>query len=159
MSTLKNVFISFVVALALAVAFIGCDNMLKPPAETADSGSRESLSEVNLNYTEDDFSTAFGKAVFLTAKTNSDTISLLKDAGVDVETAGRSAHTELGLYNLGSYITSRSRNIGDVENALEADMAALAEAYNEAVLSLVPSYENALASELKTVKYCYGAKG
>ena len=46
MSRLKTNIISFVATLAFAVAFIGCDNMFKPPAETA-GGKNQNLQDGN----------------------------------------------------------------------------------------------------------------
>jgi len=155
MKNLKNVFVSFVLVTALIISFISCDLMFKPSVDIAGDNNIENLPDVNLNYNVDDFSTAFGKAVFLTAKVNNDAINLLKDTGVDVEAVGhaaRSAKSDFGLYDLGKYISSYSRNIGEDGNTLEADFDTLTKTYNESVLSLVPSFDDALAFELITVE-------
>jgi hypothetical protein len=87
-----------------------------------------------------------------------DTVELLKEAGVDIEAAGRAARSgrsELALHELGAYITGRSvisRNAGETETYLDTEMETLVENYHESVMVLVPSYEDALSAELITIE-------
>jgi len=147
--------------LIFGVLFTGCDNLFDKPqfdlGSSGDSLSDENLSE-NLNYTMDDFSTAFGKAVFLTAQVNRDSILLLNDMGVDLETparAARSANVEVGLHDINPYLSKRlssSKNAEVAENDLKAEFDALLENYNNSIVELVPSFHDALASGLITIE-------
>lgn len=140
----------FSAILVSALLFFGCDSYLKPDVDKTQDLS--STSDLNLNFTTEDFSSSAGKAFFLTAKVNVDVISLLKDAGVDfnaAEKASQSVNSEFGLVALEPFIKdnlSKSRSGQDGNITFEMELELLLEEYKETINSLVPSFEEAQAN-------------
>ena len=156
MKEVAKMSIAFIVGI-IVVALVGCGNLFDLPVVLDNGNSQNPSTDVNLNWTVDDFSSNFAKAAFLTVKVAADSLELMQTAGVDFNAVQRSvAATNSGLRfeDLGSYvadISSRARSAGTRIN-LEDEIALMAENYAAEISGLILPPDAALASELIAIE-------
>jgi hypothetical protein len=141
---------AIVTALLVSVVLTSCSSPLNEQ-ETSPQSVNPS-SEVNLNYTVDDFNSAFAKAAFLTVHAAAASMELAKNAGVDLDaarTASRSANNEVQFSDLSSYMTTSSMRSADGGvNDLEAGLSSIADTYGADIAALLPDFGAAVSAGL-----------
>jgi hypothetical protein len=135
-----------------AAVFFGCENLIQSDIAKTENTQP---ADVNLNYTADDFNSAFAKAAFFTVKSAADSLEAVKNAGVDfdaIETAARSA-AGFQFSDLGAYLkNSRTRNAAEEPDELDAELSEIASIYKESLSALIPSPEPAVNAGLLVIE-------
>jgi hypothetical protein len=156
---------SFLALMVVAVFFLmlGC-NMEN---EGEDSISQpvpapEDNPEISLNFTIDDFDSAFAKAAFLTVKAAYDSLEAAKGTGVNLESAlaavkatrSASESNAVTLGDLGPYImaAATARRSASGENPLETELTGIAKEYDGNIADLVPPPDAALHAGLLVIQ-------
>ncbi|MDR1231368.1 MAG: hypothetical protein LBK61_08200 [Spirochaetaceae bacterium] len=115
--------------------------------------------EINLNFTVDDFDSAFAKAAFLTVKAARDSLEAAQKTGVNLESAAANARSAFGnnevtIGDLGPYIltANSARRSASGENTLENELNGIAGNYEESLSDLVPALDAAVLAGLLVVE-------
>lgn len=151
--------------LALAVAAVFClisGCTMETEAGDSISPSVPNNPEISLNFTVDDFDSAFAKAAFLTVKAAQDSLEAAKGTGVNLESAAAavtvsrsvSGKGEVTIGDLGPYImeagaAARSASGG---NTLETELTGIVSEYEGNIADLVPPPDAALRAGLLVIQ-------